>query len=438
MKIIYLHQHFNTPRSAGGSFSYEWARRFVANGHEVHVVTAERSPQRGRWARGWDETEEAGIRVHRYPVPYSNEMGYTRRIVSFLRFARAAARKAATLPGDVVIATSTPLTIALPGVYAARKQSIPMVFEIADLWPELPIAIGALRSPWSIAAARWLERYAYRHSAHVVAQSPGVKAGVIAAGYPAEQITEVPCGCDREQFDVSPEVGREFRARYDWLQDRPLIVYTGTMGPINGVDYLARVAAVAMRLDPEVRFLLVGGGREQKKVRREAERLGVLDKNLFMLPPVPKCEMPAVLSAADLATSVFIDLKEMWANNATKVFDAMAAGRPIAVNHQGWLAEMFQHSGCGLVMDVNDPNSAAGQLVAAVRDRPWLARAGAAAARLGRERFDRDLLAHRMESILLKLVPASRGACPRARKRRDKPGGSHVSAGTSPAARIVG
>ena len=405
MKITYLHQHFNTPRSAGGSFSYEWARRFVDRGHEVNVVTAERSPQEGRYCRGWAETEEAGIRVHRYPVAYSNHMGYTRRIVSFLKFARAAARKAATLPGDVLIATSTPLTIALPGVYAARKQSIPMVFEIADLWPELPIAVGALRSPWSIGAARWLERFAYRNSARVVAQSPGVRAGVIAAGYPAERITVIPCGCDREQFDVPPQLGREFRARYDWLQDRPLIVYTGTMGPINGVDYLARVAASAVQFDPEVRFLLIGGGREEKKVRREAERLGVLGKNLFMLPPVPKCEMPAVLSAADLATSVFIDLQQMWSNNATKVFDAMAAGRPVAINHQGWLAEMFQQTGCGLVLDVNDPDSAAGQLVAAVRDRPWLARAGAAAARLGRERFDRGLLADRMESILLELVP---------------------------------
>jgi len=404
MKIIYLHQHFNTPQTAGGSFSYEWARRFVARGHEVHVVTAERSGQ----GQGWAETEEAGIRVHRYPVAYSNQMGYTRRIVSFVKFARAAARKAATLPGDVIIATSTPLTIALPGVYAARKQSIPMVFEIADLWPELPIAVGALRTPWTIAAARWLERYAYRHSARVVAQSPGVKAGVIAAGYPAEKVTIVPSGCDPQRFDVSPQLGQEFRARHEWLGDRPLVVYAGTLGIINGVDYLARVAAAAIALDDEVRFLVVGGGREEKKVAREAERLGVLGRNFFMLPPVPKTEMPAVLSAADVATSVFIDLKEMWANNAAKVFDAMAARRPIAVNHQGWLAELIRRSGCGLVLEVNDPAAAAGQLVAAVRDRPWLARAGAAAAKLGRERFDRDLLAERMESILLDLVPQPR------------------------------
>src|SRR6185295_8166233 len=117
MRVIYLHQYFNTPDMAGGTRSYEMARRLVAAGHEVHMVTTWREPTD---KTGWFVTSEAGITVHWLPVPYSNYLSYARRIRAFLRFAWASSRKAAALPGDVVFATSTPLTVAVPGIYASR------------------------------------------------------------------------------------------------------------------------------------------------------------------------------------------------------------------------------------------------------------------------------------------------------------------------------
>lgn len=402
MKIIYLHQYFNTPSMTGGTRSYEMARRLVLQGHEVHMVTSRRSET----GTGWTETKEAGIHVHWCNVPYSNHMGYRQRIRAFFDFAWRSARKAASLPADLVFATSTPLTIAFPAVWAARKQSIPMVFEVRDLWPEMPIAVGALRSRPAIAAARWLERFAYRNAAHVVALSPGMKDGVVATGYPAERVAVIPNSCDRQLFQVDEERGQEFRRRYGWLGDRPLVVYTGTLGLINGVDYLARLAAVVQPHAPEVRFLVVGEGREERKVAQAAEQLGVLNKNLFMLPAIPKAEMPALLCAADLATSLFLDIKQMWANSANKVFDALAAGRPIAINHQGWLADMIRQTGCGLVLDPRNLPQAADVLVGALRDPFWLARARTAARKVSEEQFDRDRLAAQLEAVLLNVVPS--------------------------------
>ena len=178
MRITYLHQYFNTPEMSGGTRSYEMARRLVAMGHEVNMITSWREDD-GR--KGWFETAEAGIKVHWLPVPYSNKMGFKERISAFFRFAWGAARKAASLPADVVFATSTPLTIALPGVYAARRQKAPMVFEVRDLWPELPIAIGALKNPFLQFMARQLELFAYRNSKAIVALSPGMRDGVESA-----------------------------------------------------------------------------------------------------------------------------------------------------------------------------------------------------------------------------------------------------------------
>jgi len=401
MKIIYLHQYFNTPSMAGGTRSYEMARRLLERGHEVHMVTSRCD---GEASSNWTDTVEAGIRVHWCSVPYSNHMSYRRRIGAFVKFSQLAARKAASLPGDVVLATSTPLTIALPGVYAARRQSIPMVFEVRDLWPEMPVAVGALKNPLMIRAARRLERFAYRNAAQIVALSPGMKDGVVATGYPAEKVTVIPNACDLSLFRVPKETGVAFRYRQKWLRDRPLVVYTGTLGTINGVDYLARLAAAVRQRDVGIRILVVGSGREEEKVRETARRLRVLGRNFFMWPSLPKDQIPAVLSAADMAASVFLDIPQMWNNSANKVFDALAAGRPTVINHEGWHADRIRQTGCGLVLDPKDLDSAADSLVGAIRDKQWLANARAAATRVAEERFDRDELAEQLESVLLRAV----------------------------------
>jgi glycosyltransferase involved in cell wall biosynthesis len=400
MRIVYLHQYFNTPAMPGGTRSYEMARRLVGNGHEVHMVTAWPQPD-GR--RGWFETVEAGIRVHWLPVPYSNHMNYRERIARFLHFAWASARYAAGLPADLIFATSTPLTIALPAVYAARRIGVPMVFEVRDLWPQLPIAMGALRNPLMKYAARKLERFAYRESARVVALSPGMAEGIASTGYPPERIHIIPNGADLDVF--RPDIERaSFRARLPGVEDRPLIGYIGTLGPINGVAYLVDVAAAASRLAPELRFLIVGDGKDLSTIRERARQVGVLDRTLFMLPAVPKEKVPEAFAACDVVLSLFIDLPEMTSNSANKFFDGLAAGRAIAINYGGWQAEMLQQCGAGIRLPVHDAESAARQLGEWAVQPGALDRAGRAARQLAETQFGRDALAHSLEQALRSVV----------------------------------
>jgi glycosyltransferase involved in cell wall biosynthesis len=399
VRILYLHQYFNTPDMTGGTRSYEMARRLVRAGHQVTLLTSERSAARSNLSR-WRVEDIDGISVHWLAVPYSNGMGFGRRIRSFGEFAYGAARRAAGLPADLVFATSTPLTIALPAVHAARRQGIRMVLEVRDLWPEVPIAVGALRDPVSQALARRLERFAYRNAARVVALSEGMREGVIRAGYPAERVTVIPNSSDLDLFDVGREPGAELRGRLDWLADRPLVLYMGAFGMIIGVGYLARLAARVRERAPEVRFAAVGTGREEARIREEAERLGVLGVNFFLPGAIPKREAPAWLSAADLATSLVIDVDATWANSANKFFDALAARTPIAVNYGGWQAELLHRTGAGLRLDGRDLDRAAEQLVGAVLDREWLRRAGEAAGRLAEGEFSRDRLAAELEAVL--------------------------------------
>lgn len=401
MRILYLHQYFNLPSDPGGTRSYEMARRLVKYGHEVFMITSDR---RGKFqTKGWQVTKETGIEVHWLPVPYDNRMSYGQRIKAFVTFAIASARRAAAIPADVVFATSTPLTIAIPGIYASQKQKIPMVFEVRDLWPELPIAMGALKGPL-IPLARWLERFAYNNSSRIVALSSGMRDGVRRTGYPLSNIHIIPNSSDLELFSLPKEAGELFRNANSWLKNNPLVIYAGTLGKINGVSYLAYLAAEVRKLAPEIRFLVVGGGAEEKIVRDTAADLGVLNETFFMLPSIPKREMPNILAAANIASSVFINLPEMWANSANKFFDALAAGTPVAINYAGWQADLLKETGAGLVLPYDDLPTAARMLTEFIHDEERLEQAGKAARKLAETKFNRDILAKQLETVLLEAV----------------------------------
>ncbi|MCU7722692.1 glycosyltransferase family 4 protein [Actinoplanes sp. KI2] len=393
MKITYIHQHFKTPGMAGGTRSYEFARRLVERGHEVHVITGDPAADRARIST------ESGIVVHWLPVPYDNAMSYGRRLWSFLGFVRRSTAEAGRLRHDLVFATSTPLTVAIPGAYAARRRRVPMVLEVRDVWPELPIAIGALRSPVSRWAAHRLEAWAYRRSAHVIALSPGMAAS-IRRRFPRVPVTVVPNSSDRSLFAGADDAGADLRRATPWLQDRPLVLYAGTLGLANGVDYLVRMAARLADTDPEIRIAIIGDGKMRDGLREQAAELGVLEKNLFLLGSVSKAEVVAFFGACDLATSMFINLPELGNNSPNKVFDAFAAGRPVAVNHGGWIAELLAASGAGVVLPPDDPGGAAAAVSAFLRDPAAVAAARAAASELARDRFDRDLLFEDFERVL--------------------------------------
>jgi glycosyltransferase involved in cell wall biosynthesis len=405
MRIVYIYQYYCNPQMAGGMRAYEHARRLVARGHTVHVITADITP--GRRSLGWRRTLEEGVHVHWFSVPYSNNMSYARRIRAFAEFMVLSAAKATRLNADLVFATSTPLTVAVPGVIAARLRRVPFVFEVRDLWPEVPIEMGALRHPAARRLAGALASFAYRNAEEVIALSPGMAAGV-AARRPGTRTTVVPNAADLELFDVAPDAVRRFRAEHRWLGDRPLIVYTGALGAVNGVDYLVRAARRMRDLDPDVQFLVVGHGREWDDTARLAAEYGLLDGTFHMWEKVPKAQLPVILGAATLSTSLVRPIRALWDNSANKFFDALAAGRPIAINYGGWQADALREYGAGLVLDPTDADAAAITMARHVRDELWLKEAREAAYRLAVEQFSRDLLFERFEAVL------NRSAAPRA------------------------
>lgn len=410
MRIVYLHQYFVTPDKPGGTRSYEMARRLVAAGHHVDMVTSDQQPEPG--APAWRVTEEAGIRIHWKNQSYGNSMGWIERIRAFFGFAIGASRRAASLrDADIIFATSTPLTIAIPAIYASWRLKKPYVFEVRDVWPAVPIALGALENPLLRWLARRLEHTAYHRAERVVALAPGMGDEVASTGYPHDRITIIPNGCDNDIFGAAP-ADNALTEYAEWLGDRPLILFAGTLGKANKVGYLADVAAAMLGRDPDIRFAIIGAGAERDAIAERAARLGVLDRNLKLVPAVPKRVLAGWIQRASICLALFSGPRILWKDAVqNKFFDALSAGKPVISNHEGWQCKLAEEHDVGGVMSPDDPEAAAEYLEVRARDRAWLEGASRRAKALANGRFNRDTLAAQLEECLLTVA------------RGDPPGG---------------
>jgi glycosyltransferase involved in cell wall biosynthesis len=168
------------------------------------------------------------------------------------------------------------------------------------------------------------------------------------------------------------------------------------------MDYLARLAASLLRIDREIRVVAVGGGAEFERTRQLALDLQVLGENLFLLGKLPKSEAAAWTVAADMTLALFTGPPIVWRDAVqNKFFDSLAAGKPVANNFRGWQSELAVAAGAGLIVSASDVDAAARDLVRALRDREWMAKAGRAARQLGAGGFNRDALAAELARVLL-------------------------------------
>ena len=392
MRILYLHQFFMTRDGTGGTRSYEFARRLVEAGHEVTMVTAGDGTER----------EVDGIRVVEARGGYGDYVlatgvGYGRRLLAFGRFAVAATVAALRGPRpDVVFATSPPLTMALPAIVAARRWRAPLVFEVRDLWPEAPIQMGALRSPWAQRLARWLERAVYRSAAEIVALSPGMRDGVVAGGGDPDRVALIPNASDLDLFSPDLDPG-DLRERLGLGAGDFVCAYFGTMGEANDLTQVVE-AAVLLADRKDIAFVLQGDGKRRAALEADVRRRGL--DNVVFAPAGDKHAAARLAAASDACMTIFKDVPILATNSPNKLFDTFAAGRPAIVNTDGWQRVLVEEHEAGVYARPGDAAHLAEQVLA-LRDDPERARRyGANARALAEREFDRDLLAERLRGVL--------------------------------------
>ena len=178
MNIIYLHQYFKFPNESGGTRSYDLAHGFLKLGHKVQIVTSTSDPEFKTKDR-WSKFEKDGLVVHYIFIPYANEMSYFHRSIVFLKFLWFSILKILSIKGDLVLATSTPLTIGIPALFKKWIQKTPFIFETRDVWPEAVIAIGAINNTIIKKVLYFLEGLIYKNASAIVPLSVDMKRSIV-------------------------------------------------------------------------------------------------------------------------------------------------------------------------------------------------------------------------------------------------------------------
>ncbi|MFW6133023.1 MAG: glycosyltransferase family 4 protein [Planctomycetota bacterium] len=417
MNILLVHQYFLRKGQGGGSRWNEFTRIWAERGHQVTVIA-------GMYclADGTKYSECVGKLFHREQVSANVEVlrvhttsrydkNFVWRAVAYWQmvvFGLLGAVLYAKKRYDVVLASSPPLTVGILGIALSVLKRRPFVFEVRDLWPESAIDTGVLTNPWVIRGMYWMEKVSYRRARAINVLTPAFRKALTARkGIPPERVWMIPNAADLELVKPGP-VDEEIRRKHGW-GDRFVGIYVGAHGVANRLGQLID-AAKLLRDEPEYLIVLLGNGMEKEALVEAADREGLT--NIQFLDTVPKEEVGRYLNAADVSLIVLQKNDTFKTVYPNKMFDSMAAARPIILAIDGAARELVvDAAGCGTFVEPEN----AEQIVAAMkayRENPDMVRRhGENGRKYVAEHYDRRVLGARYIALLERAVrqPAAGG-----------------------------
>lgn len=345
MHILLIHQAFVAMDEAGGTRHYELAQHLAERGHRVTIIASQVSYLTGK-AEPAPVEKHAGpanrvtiLRAYTYKALHRS---FVHRVFSFLSFMFSSFWLGLRVKQvDLVWGTSPPIFQGATAWGLARLKRVPFLFEVRDLWPAFAIDVGVLRNPILIRASLWLESFLYRHADRLVVNSPGFIEHVTRRG--AKQVELVPNGADAAMFDPYAS-GAGFREDYD-LQGKFVAIYAGAHGMSNDLGVLLQAARELLDT-PQIVIALIGDGKEKPALMQQADEMKV--KNVRFIPPMPKARMAQALAAADACIAILKPIPMYATVYPNKVFDYMAAGRPVILAIDGVIRQVVEAAEAGM------------------------------------------------------------------------------------------
>nr|WP_321258535.1 glycosyltransferase family 4 protein [uncultured Pseudodesulfovibrio sp.] len=400
LNIIYIHQHFSTRGGCAGTRSYEFGRLLVEMfGHRVDMLCGRNRKSNFAQSseKAVDRLDVDGIDVHVCNVSYAQQAGFYGRVKAFLAFALQSAREGIKLKdADLVFATSTPITVAVPGLLISWLRRIPLVFEVRDIWPESAVATGVLKNPLMIKAMTWFERFVYRRATRIVTVSERMKGRMVeCSGVSPDKITVVPLGADPDLFGQGSRV--DFRKR-NGLGNDFVAIFTGAHGLANGLDLVVDATA---ELPPGVTIILIGEGAKKAELKEKAHSMGL--ENILFLDPIPKDELAEVLAEVDCGLMILQPLEVFATVLPNKFFDYLASGLPVIVNFSGGVADIVDEKQVGIFTGTSSPQALADAISRLAEDREFCKQCGANGRALSKD-YSREKLVVDFERCLADAV----------------------------------
>jgi len=409
MHVLIIHQAFASLDEPGGTRHYEFARLLVARGYRVTVIaspvsyiTGETTPLHpsptGRGAGG------EGVAILRARVYSAHHKSFFHRLIAFFSFMVSSFWIGLGVRDvDLVWGTSPPIFQGMTAWLLARLKGARFLFEVRDLWPRFAVAAGVLRNPVLIRLSEWLERFLYRHADRLMVNSPGFIAHIQeragGSSSKGKRIELIPNGADPSMFDPS-ERGGAFR-RTHHLESKFVALYAGAHGMSNDLDVVLDAARLLMDED-RIQIVLLGDGKEKPILQARAEEMGL--SNLGFVASVPKSEMPQALAAADACIAILKPLEEYKTTYPNKVFDYMAAGRPILLAIDGVIREVVEAAGCGVFTGPGNPSRMADAIRKLANDPEKSRLMGMRGRAYLEDNFSRDAIGQKLIGLLEEMI----------------------------------
>ncbi|NQU86188.1 MAG: glycosyltransferase family 4 protein [Mariniphaga sp.] len=395
MKILYYHQHFSTPSGATGTRSYEFARRLIKRGHSVTMVCGSYwiadSGLKDNFRKGRRTGNVDGINVIEFELKYSNTDSVLKRTLIFLKYSLKGIIIALQENYDIIFASSTPLTAGLPGIFAKIFRNKPFIFEVRDLWPDGPKAMGVINNPIIFKLIDLLETITYIFSTACIGLSPGIVSG-ITRKVSKKMVIMIPNGCDLNLVE-------NFTTKKN--NTKIVAAFTGAHGIANGLDIVLDTAKILLekyRQDISIQFIGDGMLKPKLEQRVKNERLS----NCQFLEPMSKYDMFRYLNNnVDIGLMILDNIPAFYfGTSPNKFFDYISLGLPVINNYPGWLAEIIENNQCGIVVPPDNPEAFAEGLIKLADDVNLRTAMGENSRQLAIREFDRDVLSDRFVDYL--------------------------------------
>lgn len=399
MKITYLYQYFGTPKGSWSTRVYELTKRWVELGHEVTVVTAPYDKSDIE-AKGFVSVQQIeGINLIVIDASDSNRMAKWRRVLNALQFSIIASYYTIRLKSDVIIASSGPITIGLPGLLGKWIRSVPLVFEVRDLWPDGGIEMGIIKGLLVKNIAKKFESLLYNSSELIVPCSLGMEKS-ICSRFSATKTLVIPNASDVDLFQAESQLEFEFP---EWLKtDTKLFLYTGSLGLMDSCIEIIDGFGGLNTYD-HVHLVFLGDGAERNVLQQKVKDLS-LEENIHFMGLVQKHEVVAWYKKAIASFVVFKNYPVLSTSSPNKMFDSFAAGVPIIQNTVGWIKDLVEKENCGINVIPNDPVSMTQAIQVIIQDNNLQLSMAQNAFRLAETAFNRDLLAKEYLDVLINIV----------------------------------
>ena len=345
MKVLLIHQHYNSPISGGPLRSYFLAKALKNAGIELTVLTSSNQ------AHDFEDNSD-GFTVKYLAVAYNNSFGFVKRILSFTRFARKCIRYANNYHRNynLCYAISTPLSVGWAALQIKKKFNLPYIFEVGDLWPDAPVALGFIQNKWLIKKLYVLEKKIYENALHTIALSPAIAEAIKTKSKNAT-VSIIPNMADLNFFSDAQQT--EVKEHYKGLEGKLVVSYTGALGYANGLDYLIDGIKICHEKMLPVYFFIAGEGAESQKLKTMAKSLNL--SNLTFLGLQNRKAYKELMSITDVSFVGYRNSAILETGSPNKFFDALAAGKVLLINFSGWMRELVETNQCGFWVNPLEP-----------------------------------------------------------------------------------